>query len=261
MTGDATAEALRKPQASRHMPQAGGRKPQVEFLVAIDGTAGSGKSTTAKLAARELGFFHLDTGAMYRAITLKAVRSRTDPADTAGLERMLAGTRVELKPANGDNQVLLDGKDVTQEVRSPEVDREVSQVSAVPIVRAHLVTEQRRLARGRQVVCEGRDIASVVFPDADLKFFIDADVHARAIRRRGELKEKGVELSDRSVRDNLTERDYIDSTRAVSPLTRVPEAIVIDTTNLTVEEEVMIVVNIARMRMARMGNQPLTPNP
>jgi cytidylate kinase len=255
------------------------------FLVAIDGTAGSGKSTTAKLAARQLGFFHLDTGAMYRAVTLKVLRAKIGPTDVPALQSMLAHTRVELVPDAGKMQegrrkdaesaaanlgvsasprlrVLLDGEDVTRAIRSPEVDGLVSQVSAVHEVRAHLVGEQRRIAHGRQVICEGRDTTSVVFPNADIKFYLDADMRARATRRGGELRQEGMDLSGKSIADNLTERDFIDSTRACSPLTRVPDAIYIDTTNLTIDEEVMIVVNLVRMRQERSSGskaRPLTP--
>jgi cytidylate kinase len=222
-----------------------------EFIVAIDGTASSGKSTTARLAARELGFLHLDTGAMYRAVTVKAIRQKLDLNDTGKLAAVLAETRIDLVPAQGGNRIVLDGEDVTEAVRTTEVDRMVSHVSVAPLVRERLVAEQRRLAKGRQVVCEGRDIGSVVFPHADLKFYVDADLAARAGRRHVELQDKGVSVGGKSIADNLSERDYIDSTRAHSPLTRVKDAILLDTTNLSVEEEVAIVVMLVKMRRAR----------
>jgi cytidylate kinase len=143
----------------------------------------------------------------------------------------------------------MDGEDVSEAIRTPEVDKKVSRVSVVPQVRQKLVAEQRRIAAGRKVVCEGRDIGSVVFPHADVKFYVDASVQARAGRRRQELDEKGVAVSVKHIEDNLTERDYIDSTRSHSPLTRVKDAIYIDTSNITIKEEVMIVVNLVRMRM------------
>jgi cytidylate kinase len=242
----------RIPSRSERRQQENGDSP-VAFLVAIDGTAGSGKSTTARLAARELGFFHLDTGAMYRAVTLKVIREHVNPDDLKVLESLLAQTRVELRAAGGANRVMLDGEDVTQAIRTPEVDRMVSHVSAIHEVRTHLVVEQRRLAAGRRVVCEGRDTTSVVFPEADVKFYLDADMHTRAARREVEFHGEGVGLSGKSILDNLSQRDYIDSTRACSPLTRVPNAIYIDTTNLSIEEEVMIVVNVVKMRMAKAG--------
>jgi cytidylate kinase len=234
-----------------------------EFIVAIDGTAGSGKSTTARLAARELGFLHLDTGAMYRAVTIKVIRHKLDLNDAGKLAQVLAETEIDLVPQKNGNRVILDGEDVTEAVRTPEVDRMVSNVSVVASVREKLVAEQRRLAKGRQVVCEGRDIGSVVFPHADVKFYVDADLSARAGRRHKELDASGDTIPNRgdsghvpsrstkSIAENLTERDYIDSTRAHSPLTRVKDAILLDTTNLTVAEEVAIVVLLVRMRLAR----------
>ena len=241
------------------------------FIVAIDGTAGSGKSTTARLAAQELGFLHLDTGAMYRAITLKVIRQKLDLNNTALLEKLLESTQLDLRPEPSEStakdaknakwssvgsagrgaRVILDGEDVSEAIRTPEVDKSVSQVSVIPQVRQLLVAEQRRIAEGRRVVCEGRDITSVVFPHADLKFYVDASLAARAERRKLELTHKGMAVSVKSIEDNLTERDYIDSTRAHSPLTRVKDAIYLDTSNLTVDEEVMIVVNLTRMRIGR----------
>jgi cytidylate kinase len=222
-----------------------------EFIVAIDGTASSGKSTTARLAARELGFLHLDTGAMYRAVTIKVIRHKLDLNDAGKLAQVLAETEVDLIPTQSGNRTILDGEDVTDAVRTPEIDRMVSNVSVVASVREKLVAEQRRIAKGKKVVCEGRDIGSVVFPHADLKFYVDADLAARASRRHGELQDHGVSLAGKSIADNLSERDYIDSTRVHSPLTRVKDAILLDTTNLTVEEEVAIVVMLVKMRLAR----------
>jgi CMP/dCMP kinase len=221
------------------------------FTVAIDGTASSGKSTTARLAARELGFLHLDTGAMYRAVTLKIIRLKLGLNDTEALQVMLESTSIDFALVQGTNHVMLDGEDVSAAIRSPEVDRMVSHVAVIPLVRQRLVAEQRRIAAGKNVVCEGRDITSVVFPHADLKLYVDANLAARAGRRQGELKGTGVAVAEKSVADNLTERDYIDSTRSHSPLTRVKDAILLDTTNLTVEEEVAIVVLLARMRMKK----------
>lgn len=225
-----------------------------EFIVAIDGTAGSGKSTTARLAARELMFLHLDTGAMYRAVTLTVIRQKLDLNDTARLSEVVAQTTIDLKPEQGPTRVIMDGEDVTRAIRTPEVDRMVSQVSVVPAVREHLVAQQRRIAHGRKVVCEGRDIGSVVFPRADLKFYMDCDLNARARRRHVELHDTGVAQTGKSIADNLSQRDYIDSTRAHSPLTRVPDAVLLDTTNLTIDEEVAIVVLLTRLRMRGRGN-------
>lgn len=187
---------------------------------------------------------------MYRAITLKVIQEKKDSSSPAELERLLSTTRIDLESTGDGTRVLLDGADVTEAIRKPEVDRLVSHISVIPEVRRRLVAEQRRIAQGKQVVCEGRDIGSVVFPDADVKFFIDAALATRAQRRRRELRQQGVRAGIKSVEENLSERDYIDSSRAHSPLVRVKDAIYLDTTNLTVEEQVMIVVSIVRRRLS-----------
>ena len=218
------------------------------FVLAIDGPAGSGKSTTARLCAERLGFRHLDTGAMYRAVTLKVLRTHTDIADAHGLAQMLRTTRVGVEWRPAGMRVRLDGKDVSEEIRSPDVSGLVSEVSAIPAVRRKMVAEQRRVAEGQAVVCEGRDIGSVVFPDADLKIFIECDAAERARRRQLELAEQGVRTGQKAVLANLVKRDRIDSAREVSPLQRVPDAVLIDTTHLTIEEQVAVVCDLARRR-------------
>jgi len=221
------------------------------FVIAIDGPAGSGKSTTARLCARRLGFFYLDTGAMYRAVTLKVLRSGVRLDDERALRQLLRSTRLELCWDDGGLRVFLDGEDVSREIRSPEVNRLVSAVSALGVVRKMMVAEQRRLARGRNVVCEGRDIGSVVFPDAQLKIFLECAIAERVRRRRAELKEQGLDkgMSDSEVRRNLLQRDRIDSSRDLSPLRRMPDAVLIDTTHLTIEEEVAVVCALAQRRI------------
>jgi cytidylate kinase len=219
--------------------------------VAIDGPAGSGKSTTAKLCARRLGFFHLDTGAMYRAITLKVLDTGSRIDRRMELKRLLDSTRIDLDWRGGRMRVKLDGRDVSIAIRAPRVSDRVSEVSAVPAVRRRLVAEQRRAAAGRNVVCEGRDIGSVVFTDAGLKIYLDCDVNARAVRRLAELAGQRQKASAAAVRANLAKRDRIDSGRRMSPLKRVPDAVLVDTSNLTIEEQVAIVCDLARRRMAR----------
>lgn len=223
------------------------------FIVAIDGPAGSGKSTTARLCARRLGFCYLDTGAMYRAVTLKVLEGKVATGDRAALCRLLKDTRIQLHWQAGRLRVKLDGRDVTRRVRSPEVDELVSAVSAVPEVRMYLVNEQRRLAEGKKVVCEGRDIGSVVFPEADLKIFLDCDIDERAGRRARELRLMGKKMSAAAVKKNLSGRDRIDSSRPMSPLRRMPDAVLIDTTDLTIEEQVAIVCALIKRRWAASG--------
>jgi len=226
------------------------------FVLAIDGPAGSGKSTTARLCAERLGFRHLDTGAMYRAVTLKVQRTNTDIADGHGLARMLGTTRVGVEWRPAGMRVRLDGKDVSEEIRSPDVSGSVSEVSAVPAVRRKMVAEQRRVSSAQMVVCEGRDIGSVVFPDADLKIFIECDAAERARRRQLELAGQGVRTGRKAVLANLVKRDRTDSGREVSPLRRMPDAVLIDTTHLTIEEQVAVVCDLARRKSEAKSQRP-----
>ena len=220
------------------------------FVIAIDGPAASGKSTTARRAAQELGFLHLDTGAMYRAFTLKAIRAGIDPADPAAIGRLVGLTHIELRRSNGGLQVLLDGEDVSRAIRSGEVTGAVSQVSSLRVVREAMVREQRRAAEQADVVAEGRDIGTVVFPDADLKFFMVAGIEARARRRQTELRVAGVEIDLAELEEAIGERDRLDSSREESPLRKAPDAIEIDTSEMTIEEQVACVTRIARQRLA-----------
>lgn len=216
------------------------------FIIAIDGPAGAGKSTTARLVAKQLGFFHLDTGAMYRAITLKIIEQGIDIKNPSKLRKLLANTRIDLKWESDRLRVLLDNRDVTETIRTPRTSELVSPVSAIGIVRQKMVAEQRRLAQGKNVVCEGRDIGSVVFPQAQLKIYLDCALPERARRRQLELTES---VSLRQIEENLQTRDRLDSRRTLSPLRRVPDAILIDTTHLTIEEQVAIVCALARRRL------------
>lgn len=218
------------------------------FLVAIDGTAGSGKSTTARGAAQELGWFYLDTGAMYRALTYKVIRDKIDFKNSEALAQVLNQTTIEFKfePAANHYVMLLDGKNVNHQIRGTGIDAMVSHIAAIPAVRAMMVRAQQKAAQGKNTVCEGRDIASVVFPEADLKFYLDCNLDERTNRRK---KDNRSHSSFDEVRNNLIERDYIDSNRETSPLIRVADAIYLDTTNLTIEEEIKFVVDIIKLRL------------
>lgn len=223
------------------------------FVIAIDGPAASGKSTTARRVAQELGFLHLDTGAMYRAFTLKVLRAGKDPGDAAAVSALVGMTQIELRRAGDSLAVLLDGEDVTLAIRSEEVTKTVSTVSSLRSVREAMVREQRRAAGQSDVVAEGRDIGTVVFPHADLKFYMIAGIDARARRRQAELMLQGVETDLGVLARAIRERDRLDSTRAESPLRKAADAVEIDTSNLTIDEQVALVSGIVRQRLEREG--------
>jgi cytidylate kinase len=212
------------------------------MIIAIDGLAASGKSTTAKQVARELGFTYLDTGAMYRAVTLAVLERNLDLKDEAGLRALLSELSLELKYDHNEQRIILNGRDVSRAIRSRKVTSRVSAVSALPIVREAMVKIQRELAAKADCVVEGRDIGTVVFPDAELKFFIVADYATRAQRRQSDLQQLGEEQALETLMEDLKKRDEWDATRAHSPLKKATDAIVIDTSNLTVEEQVAVVV-------------------
>ena len=220
------------------------RKGLKKILIAIDGPAGSGKSTTARLVARRLGYVYIDTGAMYRAMTLKVLNSRMDPANEAGVIDLARRTVISLVNSDGLS-VMLDGVDVTEAIRSEEVTNNVSLVSSYPAVRELMVAKQRDIGSMKGCVIDGRDIGTVVFPDADLKFYMVADIMERARRRQEELSGNGEELPIVQVVRELKERDFKDSTREASPLRKAEDAIEIDTTKLTIDEQVEIILNYA----------------
>lgn len=216
--------------------------------VAIDGPAGAGKSTIAKSASKKLGFIYVDTGALYRTIALSAIRSNVID-DTAQLEKMLEKITVELKFENGAQRVYLNGEDVSDFIRTPEISMGASRVSAVPAVRAFLLDLQRNIAKNNNVIMDGRDIASVVLPDADCKIFLFASPECRAKRRYKELVEKGEQVTYEEVLDDVNKRDYQDSHREIAPLKPTDESIMVDTSDLTLEESIDSIVNIIKENM------------
>jgi cytidylate kinase len=220
-----------------------------KILIAIDGPAGSGKSTTAKLVAQKLGYIYLDTGAMYRAITLKVLASKVDPSNEEEIVKLAEKSDIALHN-DGRISVSLDGRDVTREIRSEEVTRNVSLVSSYPGVRRVMVEKQQQMGSNKGCVLDGRDIGTVVFPDADLKFYMTADIMERARRRQLELSQSGTELPIVQVVHELTDRDRKDSTRQTSPLRKADDAIEIDTTNLTIDEQVVKILSYVDEAMA-----------
>lgn len=223
-----------------------------KLVIAIDGPAASGKSTTARLVAGRLGYLHVDTGGMYRAMTLKVLRAGIDPADTAAIDVLAAGTTITVAAVGGREGIGLDGEDVSDAIRSPEVTRAVSQVSAVRSVRELMVREQRRLAANGAVVLEGRDIGSVVLPGADVKIFLVADPAERARRRRKELLARGVDIPLAELEREIRERDRRDSSREISPLKKADGAVEVDTSSLTVDEQVGRILAVVE-EVARRG--------
>lgn len=208
-----------------------------KLIIAIDGPASSGKSTTAKLLAKKLSYLYIDTGAMYRAVTLYAIKNNILDDENKIID-LASNLNIELKFENGQTKVSVNGKDVTDEIRSLEVNQNVSPVSKIEGVRKILVQKQKQMGKNGGIVIEGRDITTVVFPNADVKIFLTATIDERAKRRALEFAQKGQQVDIEQVKQNILERDRIDSSRDVSPLTKSPDAIEIDTTNLSIAQQV-----------------------
>jgi CMP/dCMP kinase len=211
-----------------------GRKKSL--VIAVDGPSGAGKSTAARLLALRLGYLYIDTGAMYRAIGWKAKREGVDPADERGLADLCGRTDVSIARNNDDPRFYVDGVDVSGEIRTPEMGMMASAVSKSPAVRARLLTLQRELGKNGGVVMDGRDIGTVVFPDADLKFYLDASAEERGRRRYLELKEKGMDVDRSRITGEIRVRDRQDSERALAPLKKADDALLIDSSSLGIED-------------------------
>ena len=218
------------------------------FNVAIDGPAGAGKSTIAKAAAKELGFIYVDTGALYRAIAYNAVTKGVID-DTQKIIDMLTDTNVELKYVDGVQAVYLNGDDVSAYIRTPEISMGASKVSAIPQVREFLLNLQRDIAQKNNVIMDGRDIATVVLPNADVKIFLFASPECRAQRRYKELMEKGEDVTFEDVLADVNQRDYQDSHREIAPLKPSEESVMADTSKLNLEESIQLIINIIKERI------------
>jgi cytidylate kinase len=217
------------------------------MLITIDGPAGAGKTTVSRILAQRLGFRYVDTGALYRGVALAAQEANVDIADDVGLENMLRNLAIEFTVRDSVTRLMLNKRDVTENIRAPEVTMAASAVSARPVVRQYLLNVQHALGHKKHAVFEGRDMGTVVFPDADLKFYLDASVEVRAMRRFDEFKDQNRQ-SIKEVEADIRCRDENDSTRAVAPLRAAEDAIVIDATELSVEQVVETMLKHAQRK-------------
>ena len=219
--------------------------------VAIDGPAGAGKSTIARAAAAQLGFIYVDTGALYRSIGLFVLQKKIDFAQKNDIIALLGQINVNLTFVDGEQRVLLCGEDVSDEIRSPEVSMAASAVSAIPEVRSFLFGLQKDMAKHNNVVMDGRDIGTVVLPDAQVKIFLTASPEVRAKRRCLELEQKGERVSYEDVLADIRQRDYNDTHREIAPLKQADDAVLVDTSELTLEESVQTLTGLIRSRLER----------
>jgi cytidylate kinase len=224
-----------------------------KIIIAIDGFSGCGKSSTAKAVASKLNYLYLDSGSMYRAVTYNFQKHHINLDDQDAVKETLEETEVSF--SRPDNQrepsVVLNGEVLENQIRTMEVSQEVSKVAAIAEVRKKMVEQQRAIGRAGEIVMDGRDIGSVVFPQAELKIFMRADLDVRAQRRYKEFQEKGIKADLSQIRENLAERDRVDTTRKISPLLKAADAIDLDTSNLTFDQQVDFIINLAKEKICQ----------
>lgn len=217
-----------------------------KIIIAIDGPSGAGKSTVAKLLARRLGYIYIDTGAMYRAVALKAKREGVDINDNATLNRLCGNVKLEFVPDNGGLRTILNGEDVSEAIRTPDMSMAASDISARKEVREALLVLQRKMGEKGGVVLEGRDVGTVIFPNAEAKFFLDASLEERGKRRYKELAAKGMDVTLEQTTEEVKKRDINDSSRDIAPLKKAGDAVVVDSTGLGIEEVVDRMIGVVK---------------
>jgi len=219
------------------------------FVIAIDGPAGAGKSTVSKIIAQKLNFLYVDTGAMYRVLTLKAIREKIPWQDKERLINLAKNTQIELCQDGNKYRVLMDGEDVSEEIRKEEVSKNTSYIASIIEIREILWQKQRKFREKYDIVMEGRDIGSKVFPDAEIKIYLDASIEERAKRRYFQLKEIGIEEDMGKIKKEIIERDKRDKEREIAPLIKTDDYYYIDTTDLTIEEVVKKIISIYKLKV------------
>ena len=220
-----------------------------KITIAIDGPAASGKSTTAREVAQRLGYIYIDTGAMYRAVTLKALESQVNVHDINKVAELAEKVKIEFGKNNQKTIIYLDGKDVSDDIRAPRIDQQISPVAANPEVRKVMVKKQQEMGRHGGVILDGRDIGTVVFPKAELKIYMLASVEVRALRRKREMEQKGLEIDLDKIENDIRYRDRQDMGRSHGPLKKAEDALEIDTTRLTIEQQVDLILKLAKEKI------------
>jgi len=221
------------------------------MIIAIDGPAASGKSTSAKLLADKLNFLYLDTGAMYRCIALAVIENQIDINNEQSLKDFIESFKLEMRTVDGVSVFLINGENVSKKIRTSSISKKVSEISAIPSIRKYMVNMQRSFAKNTKCVVEGRDIGTVVFPEATIKFFMIASVEVRAKRRQLELRSLGEEIALNDLREDIEVRDKYDSERSHSPLKKAFDAIEIDTTNMTLRDQLRVMVKNVNLKINR----------
>ena len=214
------------------------------FIVAVDGTAGSGKGSVTKVIGERLGLIAIDTGAMYRCVALECINQNVTCDELEKIKEILNNIDIEIKREDANQLIFLNGKDVTKDIRTTEVDKVVAKFAAIKEVREKMTPIQRKMAENNDIIMEGRDIGTVVFPNADVKVFLDCSVEERAMRRYKQNIEKGIQTTYEEVLEGIKERHRLETEREIAPLVQAPDAVYIDSTGMTIEEEVQAVIEV-----------------